>query len=303
MRAMGDDKALRALVEGRLSAPVPDAVRAIGTAVGDARGPGVAAVLAYGSALRGVPASDTLIDLYVLTDRPDAISPNRLSRAACRLLPPNVYYAEATHEGATVRAKCAVLPLDVFERKVAPQTDNPYFWARFAQPSALLHAHDADIAARVEAAVATAIARMVQEGRRLAGTASGSDTDPLRLWVRALTATYATELRSEREDRARQIVGADESWYRETAALVPPAGDMRSAAGHVWLRRRVAGKLLSVLRLVKAAFTFSGGADYIAWKIERHSGVPVELTDWQRRHPILAALTLIPKLYRKGAFR
>ena len=34
---------------------------------------------------------------------------------------------------------------------------------------------------------------------------------------------------------------------------------------------------LSVLRLLKALFTFEGGLDYIAWKLERHSGQRIEV--------------------------
>lgn len=67
--------------------------------------------------------------------------------------------------------------------------------------------------------------------------------------------------------------------------------------------RRLIGKPLNVMRLIKAAFTFQGGARYLAWKIERHSGVKVELTPWQERHPILASSVLFWRLYRKGAFR
>ena len=47
---------------------------------------------------------------------------------------------------------------------------------------------------------------------------------------------------------------------------------------------------MSVLRLAKAAFTFAAGADYLAWKISRHSGIEVKLKPWQRRHPVLGAL-------------
>ena len=65
----------------------------------------------------------------------------------------------------------------------------------------------------------------------------------------------------------------------------------------------MAGKLLSVLRLIKAAFTFRDGANYILWKIERHSGVHHSLTPWQARHPILASTVIFWQLYRKGAFR
>jgi hypothetical protein len=72
-------------------------------------------------------------------------------------------------------------------------------------------------------------------------------------------------------------------------------------AQRAWASRRRRGKLLSVLRLLKAAFTFAAGADYLAWKISRHSGVEVKLKPWQRRHPILGALVLLPALLRKGA--
>ena len=67
--------------------------------------------------------------------------------------------------------------------------------------------------------------------------------------------------------------------------------------------RRLAGKLLSALRLAKAAFTFQGGADYIVWKIERHSGKKIVLTDWQKRHPIIAGVMLLGALLRNGAVR
>ena len=60
---------------------------------------------------------------------------------------------------------------------------------------------------------------------------------------------------------------------------------------------------MSVLRLAKASATFAGGAEYIAWKINRHAGAGIELRPWQRRHPLLAALTLLPRLLRSGAIR
>ena len=47
----------------------------------------------------------------------------------------------------------------------------------------------------------------------------------------------------------------------------------------------------------------SGGADYIVWKIERHSGEKIVLSPWQRRHPLLAAPLLLPRLLRRGAIR
>ena len=63
------------------------------------------------------------------------------------------------------------------------------------------------------------------------------------------------------------------------------------------------GKMLSVLRLAKASLTFAGGIDYLAWKINRHAGARIEIKPWQRRWPILGALTLLPRLLRSGSIR
>ncbi len=54
---------------------------------------------------------------------------------------------------------------------------------------------------------------------------------------------------------------------------------------------------------MKATFTFDGALDYVLWKVRRHSGVVLPVTDWQRRHPLLAAPVLAWRLYRLGAFR
>jgi hypothetical protein len=52
-----------------------------------------------------------------------------------------------------------------------------------------------------------------------------------------------------------------------------------------WRPRKLLGKPLNAARLIKASFTFQGAARYAAWKIERHTGVPVEVTPWRERHP------------------
>jgi hypothetical protein len=58
------------------------------------------------------------------------------------------------------------------------------------------------------------------------------------------------------------------------------------------------GKPLNVLRLVKASTTFDGAARYAAWKVERHTGVPVALTPWREKHPVLAAPAVLWRVWR-----
>lgn len=312
-----DDTALSKLVLERLNAEISRQVAAIGGTVmaqaaqnaGVSAERSVAAVLAYGSCLRDVAPEEGLADFYVLMDDSAPVSSNPVSQLGCRLFPPNVYYAECQHEGKTLRAKYAVLPLKVFEQRVSDKVTNPYLWARFSQPAALIHAKDDTARGRVVLAIQTAIQTMLTSALALCPP----DATPTDVWVSALQATYGTELRPETSDRAQNIISSDPEWYLATANAVL-GDDVPAQIKHLsnrewakssatWKRRRSTGKALSVARLLKAAFTFSGGADYLAWKIERHSGVPITLTPWQRRHPILASAWLYPKLKMKGAFK
>lgn len=285
---------LETFVAKALDREVPREIAAMAASLRDGLGSGVVAILAYGSCLRGVAASESLIDLYVLTRSLQSMPASAMARFACRVIPPNVYYAECPFEGATLRCKYAMLPLDQFAEWMTRRTSNPYFWARFAQPSALIYAADAEVKARVIAAISDAVATAYGNARGIAGGG-----DPLNVWQRLFENTYRTELRSERTGRARDLLLADRDYYETIAAVARDATPIDAN----WLLRRMTGRAWSVARLVKAAFTFSGGADYLAWKIERHSGHKLDLTDWQRRHPVLASITLLPKLLRKGAVR
>ncbi len=288
---------LKAIVAAELAKPYPAAIGTMAAALLGRHG-NVLAVLAYGSSLRGVDPRETLIDLYLLTERVDDVSANPLARWGCRLAPPNVLYAEAVENGRTLRAKYALLSLDAFERRCGAATSNPYFWARFAQPSRLVHARDEEVRRRVVKTCAEAVRTMVGEGSRLVDP----EAEPLALWEAVLAQTYRTELRPEGKDKAREIAEANEAYYRAVtdAAMHGPPMRLRRSS---WPVRQAEGKALSVLRLLKAAFTFQGGADYLAWKISRHSGAEIEIKPWQRRHPILGALSLLPSLLRKGAVR
>jgi hypothetical protein len=71
----------------------------------------------------------------------------------------------------------------------------------------------------------------------------------------------------------------------------------------LWRVRRWQGKLLSLLRLGKSALIFANAADYVAFKVERHTGKAIEVTPFMRRHPFLSAPLGLVKLLRRGAIR
>jgi hypothetical protein len=290
------------IVRTEAAAEVPERVAAIAEAARARHGNGVAAVLAYGSALRERGDAAKMVDLYLLVDGYGEAGQSRWLALANRLLPPNVYYLEIDVQDAKVRSKYAMVSLAQLEALVSPKTLHPYFWARFAQPTALVWARDAETAARVHQLLAQAILTLTGQAWPL----TEPEDPPEARWVRAFSETYRTELRAEGPDRARELYRTHAARYDAIAKEIDGGQEARSdqaATLRRWRKRRILGKVLSVLRLLKAAFTFQDGAAYLASKIEQHSGVPVTLTDWQRRHPVLASPGLAFRLYRQGAFR
>jgi hypothetical protein len=283
---------LRELVAEELGLPVDPRVTAMAVALA-ARHPGASrAVLFYGSCLRQQQLDGLMLDFYLIVSDYRRAYPKRWLGRANQLIPPNVFYFEQ----AGLAAKYAVLSDADFHRLNGPETRSVSVWARFAQPSRLVWA--ADAAAR-DAAV-DAVCRAAPTLLAAAGPRPGEL--PLELWRRAFALTYSAELRAERTGRAGSVVDTDpQRFNRFTGPALAAAAELRPRGS--WRGRRAQGKVLSVLRLAKASATFAGGADYIAWKINRHAGTDIALKPWQRRHPLLAAITLLPRLLKSGAVR
>jgi hypothetical protein len=281
-------------------------------------GEALLAILVYGSWLRG--KRDTMLDFYVLLEDYHTLD-SAWQGWMCRLLPPNVYHIhqgkpDPQTGGAGPRAKYALLTLSRFHRSMRKDFHS-YFWARFAQPCEILYVRDEASRRLLAEALAQASTTFIK--RVL--PAMGEHFSSAELWTRGLALTYRCELRTESSDRGESIYTFDPARYDAVTnafALKEPALSQtgtdnryqnlsgayaRKLSSFTWWLRRVQGKLLSMLRLVKAAFTFNESLEYLLWKIERHSGLYIEPTPRQLKHPLIFAWPLLWKLYRQGAFR
>lgn len=285
-------EALPDLVEAELSEPVDPRVTAMAEAIAARHGAASRAVLFYGSCLREKQLEGLMLDFYlIVSDYRSAYEKPWLAKANAAI-PPNVFPFQ--HGG--LAAKYAVLSDRDFYRLNGPETRNVSVWARFAQPSRLVWSSDENARKAAIMAVSRAAPTLLAAAGKVDGEAV------LDRWRRAFSLTYSAELRAERKGRAGSVIDADLERYERFSLAVLAAIDPAIPGGG-WLRRRIEGKALSVLRLVKASATYAGGAEYIAWKINRHAGTRIELKPWQKRHPLLAAISLLPRLLRSGAIR
>ena len=258
----GADAALTAFISAELAEPTLAEATAFAEYLADR--PGVIAILFYGSCLqRGT--TEGMLDFYALTDGSvGAWDESAAIRAAGRVLPPNVYPVES----GELRAKVAVVPLDIFAQRMTLTTLDTTFWARFCQRSALLWVKDDETQRRAAHAVATGVETAAIWADRLAGKETGCAA-----WRALFAKTYRVEIRVEPRSRAGDIVGVDEQRFEDLWNLTTPARTAAPGAmAGAWLARWWMGKAFHISRLAKAALTFDGGPRYLIWKIKRHLG-------------------------------
>lgn len=311
---------LQALLDDELRRPVSPAAMALNDELRAQYGDAVLGILYYGSCFRTGTEKDGILDIFIIVDDYRNVYPSRTLALANTLLPPNVFYYEMDHGDTTLRTKYAIISLEQFLQRTSRKCYHTFFWARFAQPCALTFVRDDASRRSIVDALATAI--MIFTSRVLPLLPPRFDAETL--WTLGLSASYRTELRPEPPGAAARLVEKNLARYRAVTQMAAelraefnttePASDpvqfvatisnwQRWCGKQSWRVRRMQGKVINLLRIMKAAFTFDGGVDYVLWKIERHSGVKVEATPMLRRHPLLACWPTVWRLYRAGAFR
>jgi len=297
-----------------LGVPISDDASALAREIGARHGKAVAAIAFYGSCLRR-RTSEGVHDFYAIVDDYRSAYRSAALAAANALLPPNVFYLELDNGGRRLRAKYAVVSRVDLARACRGETHRAGTWARFAQPVATAFARDASARDALAGACAEAICTALRAG--LATRAQGwQPAESRALWCEIFRATYAAELRPER-------VGASDAIYADQparfdarladalAVLLESGAVECSSNGAVRVRtplarapgRSTAAKWIGALQLAKTAATFGDWVPYALWKVERHSGIHLEASERQRRHPWLFGWPLLFRVWRSGALR
>jgi hypothetical protein len=292
-------EALRQRLETQLGRQVRPEVRGFAEAL--AHQAGALAVLFYGSNLR-TGSLEGVLDFYVLMPGDGSDEPR---------IWPRVSYHERAHGDTILRAKVATMQLATFRTAAAGALADTTIWTRFVQPCALVwHRHE-EAALDTLVAIASAAMTAAQLAAAL-GPVEGTASD---YWRALFRATYKAEFRVEKPGRENDILTVNEAHfdgllpaaldaagveYAVEGERIRPALKASERANLIawWRSRQRLGKPINVARLVKASATFDGAAKYAAWKIERHTGMPVEVTPFREKHPVLAAPGVLWSLWR-----
>ncbi len=316
-------ESLRAHVANELRSPVAPSIEWLAGQLAAIHGETVLGVLFYGSCLRK-DTDDGVLDFWVVVDDYHAAYSKPWHSAINRIAPPNVFYIEVERGGKTLRTKYGVIDRNAFEKGTSFQAWHPYIWARFAQPARVLACRDDAAFNFLTASVTNAILVMV--GSLVCVLPARGDRLRFSLaafWQEAFRRTYDSERRPETEEHIRGFYAADEERYDLVAAHalqhLVSVGHFEEATPHPrsfqvklseraqrrgrlrWRLMRFYARFLGLVRLAKTAVTFGDWVPYVLWKLERHTGRRIELSERQRKHPLIFAWPIIiPLLLRKN---
>jgi len=308
-------EALRAAVGARVrpAVPRPDAAE-VARAVVDAGGEAVRSLVFFGSRkTKARPDAYSAYDIFVVVS---AYTPfyrslrehgrlrhrPALGAALNAWLPPNqVSLPVNLADGTRVLAKCAVVSETALQRGTSPSRHDHFMAGRLFQPTELLHSAGPP----AEEAVLDALV-----------SAHALTYDWVRPWLPArfdvadycrtlLRVSYAGEIRPEPEGRAEALWRAQEDYLRPVYSVLLAALEARGdlvvpEAGFYTLARpatafaRVRSRLYFQWSLVRATarwakyvVTFEDWLEFMLHKVRRHSGQTIELTERERRMPLI----------------
>jgi Mitochondrial matrix Mmp37. len=279
------------------------------------------AILWYGSCFRKGDDSNGIVDFYLVVDKYRHAYRRHSYAFLNKLLPPNVFYFEIPYEEGVRRCKYTVFSFRDFQQGATMHWFRSYLWSRLAQPMGLVYARNNHVAEQVYTTMAQSLLTFIT---RVLPLMPPQQFTSRELWCTGIALSYAAELRAERRDKLTDLFDAAPRYYEELtrAAMDTVSYSVEAMSGNhawryrtsipaltrissrvMWALRRLQGKTLSILLLVKGLYTFQGGLDYVLWKIERHSGVRIQIDHRLRQIPLVGVVVLFWRLYRRGAFR
>ena len=306
------DPEMRVVLATGLDSPASPRATRLAAFLADSFGPTTVALLHYGSHAHSADArpesahdflvivDDYLMAYQALAERVGTSYRPRTAAWLNRILPPNVIAVTDRAATPPLQAKCAVFSLSDFQQACSSRARDHFVRGRLFQPAQMLWSRNAEARRTVREAVLEVRAGAFE--RRRASLPMLFDVEA---YCHAMIATsFAAEIRPEQPERVDAILAAQRTeivpmyaallrWLGRAGVLEPEGEKYRDPSPRGWWERfRLAryyrrSKLRATLRWVKYIALYDNWLDYVSEKVARRSGVVLELTERERRWPLI----------------
>ena len=277
--------------------------------VAELKNDAVRAIVFYGSLLsEATRTPSSFHDFYLIVDSLAAYHARTRDRWVGRVLPPSIYYRQFADD---LRCKYCVLTAAQFEREMSSKARDIHNIGRFSKRVAVLWARDpADYELIVDGCLSAA-RTLTPLALALLGPAFTLDEFIKTL----LRLSYLGEQRVAEDTKVDSLFVAERDHYRElygailAEAGLTPTGDTyhqpaptkadRKRTERFLARSRRRGKM----RWPKYIVTVDNWLEIALAKVERHHGVKVELTEREKKWPLIFGWPKYFALKRRGVVK
>jgi hypothetical protein len=277
--------------------------------VAELRKDGVRAIIFYGSLLSDATRTPSSFhDFYVIVDSFKAYHARVRDRMVGRFLPPSIYYRQFADD---LRCKYCVLTAAQFEREMSDRARDIHNVGRFSKRVAVLWtASDEDFQLIVDGCL-TAARTLAPHALALLGPEFTLD-EFIRTLLRL---SYLGEQRVAEDTKVDALFAAERDHYREFyGAILAEAGLTRSGETYhqpapIDAQRKRTERFLArsrrrgKMRWPKYIVTVDNWLEIALAKVERHHGVKVELTEREKRWPLIFGWPKYFALKRRGVVK
>jgi hypothetical protein len=280
-------------------------------------GDALAAVIFYGSCLLAETRTATsFYDFYLLTDAPLRFFGNPWQSALSAVLPPSIFYGQVARAGQPpLRYKSCVISLRQFGLQTSARADDLHHLGRFSKRFALIYARDEATRQLIARGARAALEALLPHSLALLPRVFGVE-DLVR---QQLSLSYLGEERVAEPTKVERLMMGERTYYLElhrlllarhaerTADLRPlgedryerVAGIDRCATERFVRRSRRRG----LMRWPKYLLTVDNWLEIQLEKLQRYHGVELELTERQKRYPLIFGWPKFFELRRKGIIK
>ncbi len=281
----------------------------------DRAGDNLSAIIFFGSRLLNTtPGKHSAADWFIVVDDyaefyrhfADLVSyPSGFVAWLNRILPPNAIYLPVEDSAGI---KVMIISERDFDRAMNKRARDHFCQGRLVQKVAIIFARNEQARTSTRSYLQAARDGTLDWVPLYAG-----DKFTVESYCRAMMQTsYGAEIRPESTGRVLEVIAQQQASLIETFQPVLDTGVERGVLERDGLSYRLKipasfgqrwrwrwyfrkSKVRATLRWFKYVMTFAGWPDYIARKLERRSGIEIELTDAERRWPLLL---LWPKIIK-----
>jgi len=280
-------------------------------------GDALAAAIFYGSCLLPETRTATsFYDFYLLTDAPLRFYGNPWQAALGSVLPPSVYYGRvALGASPPLRYKSCVMSLGQFERQTSSRADDLHHLGRFSKRFALAYARDEQARQLVARGALAALSTLLPHSLALLPRVFDLD----ELVRQQLSLSYLGEERVAEPTKVERLIAGELPYYLELhrrllAEWTETRGDLRPVSEDRYEQlssrdRRATERFIrrsrqrGLLRWPKYLLTVDNWLEIQLEKLQRYHGVKLELSERERRHPLIFGWAKFFELRRKGIIK